>query len=232
MIRVQVLTKEQNDRARLMAHQMLKRNAARYGITNLSASDMNDEAIRGVISDLAACEVLAMACTATKPIVGSDEDDANVRYPYVFGDGEAVGKTLSADEVAYLFAAYTKVQHDFGPHEALVTPDDVNIWVDRLTGGADDFPFLRLSSPQWAELLTAFAERLKSLSGILESQWSELPESLASSLATFCLGTTSSGEPVATGSNAAEPVLDGNEISFEQAIRIANNIRSKNESHS
>lgn len=231
VVRMQVLSKEQHDRARLMAYQSLKKNAARYGITNLSNTDMNDEAIRGVISDLAACEVIAMSCTGTKPITGSDDDDGKVRYPYVFGDGEAVGRTLSADEVAYLFSAYTMVQHDYGPHEAICLPDDVNAWVERLTGGAAEYPFLRLSSPQWAELLTAFAERLSSLSGILESQWESLPDSLKSALQTFCLGTGSSGEPAASGS----PVLPGkgNELSFEEAIRLSQQIKDAEQlSHS
>lgn len=222
-LRIQVLSKEQHDRARLVAQNQVKKNAQRYGLPPLSSADLNEEAVKSVVADLAACEVLAMACVGTKPI-GDDADGPNVRYPFVFGDGEAVGKTLTADEVAYLFAAYTMVQHKFGPHESLIqTDEDMNSWVRRLALGAAEYPFLRLSSPQWVELLTALATRLLTLSGILESQWESLPESLRSALQTFCLGTGSASEPPENASPAGTELPGpGSEISFEQALRLAN----------
>jgi hypothetical protein len=223
VLRVQVLHNEQHTRARLMAHNAVKKYAERYGLPKLTAADMHEEAVKGVVTDLAACEVLAMACTGVNPINGADTEDPNVRYPVIFANGEAVTKTLSSDEVAYLFAAYTMVQHKYGPHEAICLPEDVNAWVTRLVEGAAEFPFLRLSSPQWAELLTAFATRLYSLSGILESQWSSLPESLKSELQSFLLATGSSGEPAADSSPAGDELPGpGKEVSFEQALRLAN----------
>lgn len=227
-LRIEVLAKEQHDRARLVAQNQVKKNAQRYGLPPLSSADLNEEAVKGVVADLAACEVLAMACKGTEPIGGSaDAEDAKVRYPLVFGDGEQVGKTLSADEVAYLFAAYTLVQHKFGPHEALVTSEDeINAWVRRLTLGAADYPFLRLSSPQWVELLTAFAGRLWRLSGILESQWESLPDALKSELQTFCMGTGSASEqPENASPDGTELPGPGAEISMEQAIRLATRMK-------
>jgi len=91
--------------------------------------------------------------------------------------------------------------------------------VRRLKEGAADHAFLRLSSPQWAELLTLMAARLYDLSGTLISQWQSLPESLRSALQMYCLDTGSSGEPVETSYEAALP---SSEISFEQALRFAN----------
>jgi hypothetical protein len=220
-IRMQVLTKSDHDRARLVSHGAVKKNAARYGLSNLTPQDMASEAVQGVISDLAACEVLAMACTQTETFAGSDGEAEQVRYPLIFPDGEAVGKTLTADEVAYLFSAYTMVQHKYGPHEAICLPEDVNAWVRRLVEGAAENPFLRLSSPQWAELLTSLASKLYTLSGVLESQWSSLPDSLKSDLETYCLGTGSAGEPADSGSPTATLPGPGNDISFEQALRFA-----------
>jgi hypothetical protein len=225
---VHVLSKEQHDRARLIAQASVKKNATRYGLPPLTAADMNEEAVKGVVADLAACEVLAMACTATVPITGADSEDEKVRYPYVWGDGDQVGKTLSADEVAYLFAAYTTIQHKFGPHEALCLPEDTNAWVQRLVLGAAEYPFLRLSSPQWAELLTAFAARLHTLSGILESQWESLPDSLKSELQTYCLGIGSATEqPGSASPTGTELPGATGELSFEQAVRVANLIRNQ-----
>lgn len=224
-LRMQVLSKVDSDRARLVSHAAVKKNAARYGIANLTPQDMASEAVQGVISDLAACEVLAMACTQTETFTGSDGDDEQARYPLIFPDGEAVGKTLTADEVAYLFSAYMLVQHKYGPHEAICLPEDVNAWVRRLVEGAAENPFLRLSSPQWAELLTSLAGKLYALSGFLESQWSSLPDSLKSGLETYCLGIGSAAEQPESGSSPdSNPVLPGpgSDVSFEQAVRFAN----------
>lgn len=224
-VRIQVLAKEEHDRARLAAQHLVKKQAQKYGLPALTAADMNEEAVKGVVADLAACEVLAMACTQTKPFVGSQtEDNPKVNYPRIWADGEAVGRTLSADEVAFLFAAYTMVQHKFGPHEALLgTEDDINAWVKRLALGAADYPFLRLSSPQWVELLMGFATRLLDLSGVLESQWESLPQSLKSELQTYCLGTGSASEqPENAPQTGTELPGPGGEISFEQALRVAN----------
>jgi hypothetical protein len=221
-LRCQVLAKEDNDRARLTAFQSLKKNAGRYGITSLTEADLRDEAIRGVVSDLAACEVIAMAYTTTTPTPGFTEDDPLCKYDRVFPDGEAVGKTLTADEVRYLFSAYQLVQAKYGPNEAVCLPEDINLWVRRLVEGAADFPFLRLDSHQWAELLTMMAGQLYKLSDLLTSQWESLPESLRSDLQTYCLDTTSSGEPVGSLSASGQPQLPEGEISFEQAVRFAN----------
>lgn len=223
-IRIQVLAKDDHDRARFAAHALLKKTAAKYGLPNLTPEDMASDAIGGVASDLSACEVLALACLSPDPMPGHTEDDEHVRYRRIFADGEAVGKTLTPDEVLYLFSAYNMTQFKYGPHEAVCLPEDINAWVRRLVEGAAQNPFLRLSSAQWAQMLTAMARRLYDLSVLLESQWQSLPESLRSDLATYCLGISSSGEPAESFS---DPVLPGarGEVTFEQALRLANKIK-------
>jgi hypothetical protein len=222
-LRCQVLAKEDNDRARLNAHQLLKKNAARYGITSLTEADLRDEAIRGVISDLAACEVIAMAYTTTTPTPGSSKDDERCQYDRVFPDGEAVGKALTADEVRYLFSAYQIIQAKYGPNEAVCLPEDLDLWIKRLVEGADANFFLRLDSHQYAQLLTLMAAKLYGLSEYLTAQSSELPDSLKSDLATYFLDTGSVGSPPGdTSANSLDPRLPEGEISFEQAVRFAN----------
>lgn len=218
-IRIQVLTKDQHDKARMMARKRLKESAQTFGIS-LDIRDENSAAVQGVEGDLAACEVLAMAAHTENALPGQDDGAPLVRYGRIFTDGTEVGKVLTADEVAYLFAAYNIVQHKMGPHEAICSDEDVSMWVRRLVEGADTVPFLRLAAPQWAELLTKFATRLHELSGILESQWESLPDSLKSVLRTFCLGTTSSGEPAA--STSSDPALPAGDMSMDQAMRLAN----------
>ncbi len=159
-----------------------------------------------------------MAYTTTTPTPGFSKDDPVCKYDRVFPDGEAVGKVLTADEVRYLFSAYQLAQAKYGPNETICLPEDINLWVRRLVEGAAENPFLRLSSHQWAELLTMLARRLYGLSSFLEAQWESLPDSLKSELQMFCLGTGSSGEPADSISTA----LPEGEISFEQAVRFAN----------
>ncbi len=218
-IRIQVLTKDQHDKARLVARKRLKADAQRYGVS-LDPRDENSEAVRNVESDLAACEVLAMACRTVKALPGQGEDDPSTQFGGVFTDGTEVGSTLTADEVAYLFSAYSIVQHKMGPHEAICTDEDIDKWIRRLVEGADTLPFLLLSSPQWAELLTKFAERLYKLAGILDSQRESLPDSLRSELKTYFLDITSSGSPAESTSDA--PMLPEGEVSMDQAMRLAN----------
>lgn len=219
-IRIRVLSKDQQDRARIVAHKKVKENAAKYGLLNLNLTDMSSPAIEGVLSDLAACEALAMACQSVEPAPGYNADDPACQYLYVFPDGDSVGSTLSADEVAYLFSAYHIVQHKYGPHEAICSEEDVNAWVRRLSEGAASYPFLRLSSPQWAELLTGLAKRLSTLSGILESEWESLPEHLRSQLQTFCLGTGSSSEVAESTSESSMQTQPDGTISFSEAMRL------------
>ncbi len=219
-IRIQVLRKEDHDRARLMAHQRLKTSAGRYGLGVLEVKDMASPVVQEVLADLAGCEILALACMTPK----SQSDDADKpKYVRVFPDGDAVSKVLSADEIAVLFSAYLQVQHDFGPYEPLIAgEEDVSAWIRRLVEGADTLPFLRLSSPQWAELLNSLALRLYTLSDTLTSQWSSLPESSQLSLAKYCMVTTSSGEPAVS---TTEPQLLGlradSPIDFDTAVRMA-----------
>jgi hypothetical protein len=218
-IRIQVLRKEEHDRARLVSIQRLKDSARDFGISALTPDDMRDEAVRGVISDLSACEVLAMSCTTTAPMSGEDATDADAKYGRVFPDGKAVGKTLTPDEVRYLFSAYHLLQQKYGPNESLCLPEDINLWIRRLVEGAEQYPFLRLSSLQWGELLTALAKKLYTLSDLLISKWETLPESWKSELQTYCLDTGSSGVPA---ESSIETELPQGDISFEQAMRFAN----------
>ncbi len=218
-IRIQVLSKDQHDKARFVARKRLKEDAQKYNL-KLDFSDERSEAISGVEGDLSACEVLAMACRTVTALPGKSEDDPLVQYGGVFTNGSEVGSTLTADEVAYLFSAYNLVQHRMGPNEVICSEEDIDKWILRLVEGAAQNPFLRLSAPQWAELLTKFAGRLYKLSGILVSQWGSLPDSLKSELLTFCLATTLSGQP-AESSSESLPALGDGEISMDQAMRFS-----------
>lgn len=193
-IRIRVLTMEDHNRARITAQQALKRSVAGFGIQALDKSDMDSPAVREVLGDLVAHEILCMACLNHKPSF-EETDDRPAVYGRVFNTPEDLRRVLTADETLTLFRAYQLVQHKWGPFE-LTTGDDaeVDAWVKRLEEGARLFPLLALSLPQLHELTSSLAARISSLSRILGSHWESLPPSLASLLEPYCLGTGSYGE--------------------------------------
>jgi hypothetical protein len=111
-IRIQVLRMDEHDQARIIAQQKLKAR-------RIANEDLNSAAIKEVLGDAVAKELIAMACLTVDPMEGSDPPV----YGRVFRDGEDVGK-LSADEVLVLFNAYQLVQHKYGPFERTITGPD------------------------------------------------------------------------------------------------------------
>jgi len=96
-VRIQVLRKEDHDRARLTATKVLERNASRYGIGKLTPELMATANVREVLGDITACELLAVACLTPNPQAGSTEESPI--YGRIFPDGESVGKVVGADDL-------------------------------------------------------------------------------------------------------------------------------------
>jgi len=188
-VRIQVLTQEEHDRARLIAHDVVKR---KHG---LGEQEINSAVIQdGVYADAVAREVLAMAVVSAEPIPGT-ENNATPTYAREFTDGTEIGKVLYSDELAILFNAYVVTQHKFGPTESTVSSrEEVTAWVQRLKEGGAAYPLLSLSWQALAELAMQLGARSWSLSSILESQFSSLPSSTQSLLATLGIGNGWFGE--------------------------------------
>lgn len=194
-VRIQVLTMDDHNRARIVAQQVLKRSAADYGIPNMDKADMDSPAVREVLGDLVAHELLCMACLSDKATFEETEEKAAV-YGRIFRTAEDLRSRLTADETLVLFNAYMLVQHKYGPFERTLNEDgDLEAWVQRLEEGGSAFPLLALSLPDLVGLTSSMAARISLLSHTLESQWERLPDSSKSALAPFCMGMFSSGEP-------------------------------------
>lgn len=215
-VRIQVLTMDDHNRARMVAQEILKRSAKDYGIPNLEKADMDSPAVREVLGDLVAHELLCMACRVEDP---TDPLVETPTYGRVFRTADDLRKRVTADETLVLFNAYMLVQHKYGPFElTLNDDDDLEAWVKRLEEGGSAFPLLALSLPQLAELTLSQAQRISSLCRILESQWETLPDSFKSLIGPYCMGMFSVGGPpddymTSTGSSR--------EISLNQALRLA-----------
>lgn len=218
-VRIKVLTMEDHNRARIQAQKALKQSVAGFGIEALDKNDVDSPAVREVLGDLVAHEILCMACVTEEPLFEAT-DDRPATYGRIFKTPSDLRRVLTADETLTLFEAYRLVQYRWGPFEMLTNEDgELEAWIQRLEEGARSFPLLALSLPQLHQLTSSLAERISLLSHILVSQWDSLPPSLASQLEEYCLGTGSSGERVesytqlSTGSSL--------EVTIEQAVRSA-----------
>ena len=205
-LRIQVLTMRDHDEARILAHRWLvdKRKIKR--------DDMNGESIREVYGDAVARELLCMACVSVDPIHGSEKTNTP-KYNIVFPDADSLARKVSADELMVLFTSYQMAQHRFGPYEGTIrTEEDLNLWLARLIEGAAALPLAQRTWHQLVELITCLAQRAWSLSVILESQFSGLPDTLKLHLETLGFGTGYFGKPL------ANITADGSKPSDEQMI--------------
>ncbi len=218
--RIQVLKSEDHDRARIVAQKKLKAKVAGFGIEALDSKDMESPAVREVLGDIVAHELLTMAVLSDKASFEETEENAAV-YARVFRDSSQISKVLSADETLALYNAYMLVQHKYGPFERTIGSDEeLDDWVNRLAEGGSAFPLLALTSPQLAELTLSLAERISSVSRILASLWESLPDTSKSDLAPYCAGIGSFGEQLAksTASSYSESLAEP--VRIEQALRM------------
>ncbi len=174
-IRITVLPHEKHDAARIDANKRLREKG-------FSADDLAGLTMREVLGDAVAKELLAMACVTSEPQL-NDENGQPI-YGRIFRSAKDLDK-LRADEIAVLYNAYLLTQQKYGPYP---NDPDVELWIKKLMEGGQAFPFLYLSSPDLVNLASSFAERVWSMSRVLESQWAQLPASLQSDLAKFSLG--------------------------------------------
>jgi len=203
-MRIQVLTMAEHDEARIKAHAWLKSKGAAPG-------DFGGEALKEVLGDAVARELLALACVSEDPIKGSEERN-QPRYARIFKSGADLQK-LTADELMTVFTAWEMTQHKFGPFEGSIeSQEEVTAWIKRLVEGASAYPLVRRNWHQLAELVRFLSERSYCLSAILDSQFSTLPHTLASDLAKWDIGTGSFGKRHAIG------ILPGLASSEEELI--------------
>ncbi len=226
-IRIRVLSMEDHNRARIMAQAALKKSVSGFGVENLDKSDMDSPAVREVLGDLVAHEILCMACLSDKPKPHMiDAPEGPDKYARVFHNPGELRRVLTADETLTLFNAYRLVQYKWGPFEGILgEAGEVEAWVKRLEEGARSFPLLALSLPQLHQLTLSLAERISLLSRILVSQWDSLPPSLASQLETYCLGTGLSGA-LADHYTQISSESSQTEVSLDRAARMSE--RDKN----
>lgn len=173
--RMLVLSVEQHQEARTRAQRKLEK---------LKFSDTNGVNLREVYGDMVAKELLAMAVVGVDPIPGSEQRDGGVVYPRHFQSAEEFGSArVSADELSVLFTLYTLTQAKYGPFDHVIENEhQLTKWMELLVKGATAAPLARCD---WRALVASsmlLARRAYTLSALLESQRSSLPDTLVSIL--------------------------------------------------
>jgi hypothetical protein len=213
-IRIQVLRMEDHEMAQIRAYNAVKPKFA-------DAKDMDAAAVKEIIGDAAAKELLAMACLEPEPVGTFDPPI----YPRIFRNGDDV-KKLAADEVTVLFNHYITIQHKYGPFERTIESDaDLNDWIKRLGEGARAFPLAQLTLPQLVELCGLLARRAYTLSCALQHQWSSLPPTLQSLLESCSLDTGFYGSLPAASTQESLETDEIETLTREAAEAIAERMR-------
>lgn len=225
-VRIQVLTMEDHNKARLLATQALKKHVKEIGMEALDRQDMDNDAVREVLGDLVAHELLFQACLSEK---NYGDDDSDPVYAKLFKSTDDIRKKLTADETLILFNAYRLTQHKWGPFEKTMTDDgDVEAWITRLKEGGSAFPLLALQLPQLADLAYTLSEKISSLCQILGSQWTDLPDSLKSKLTDCFTDTTLFG--LQHDGSTQTFLADSREFDINTAMVLANQSKQDRES--
>ena len=217
-VRIQILTSLEHDKARELAHGALKKRG-------IDKDDMSAPAIREVLGDAIAKELIAMACLGERDYAKDGEAPI---YQRVFRGSRDVD-ALGADEILVLFNAYQLVQNKYGPFERNLSDSDVDAWIERLGEGGSAFPLLNLALPQLVLLAQSLAVRHSTLCHIMASQLSSLPPSSVALLEPFLSGITFAGEPA----DGTEPLGSARKdrpltpITTEAAAEIAAKMRER-----
>lgn len=218
-IRIKALRMNAHDDARVRAREKLRKKP-RVVKEDFEGANI----IREVEGDMVARELLWLACTVDTPKTRADGTEW---YPQAFPNPEAIGERLTGDEIAVLFSSYLMIQQKYGPSPGSMTEEEIDKWIERLVEGGSALPLARLNSHQLAKLLWSLAHRNYTLCRTLESQRSNLPDTLNAALESLsfdisCFGTpqeNSASTPESSG-ELAEQV-----ITIEDAIEISKQFR-------
>lgn len=188
-VRLQVLTTKERQLA-------LRRALDWCKAQNLTKEDLGAEVVQeGIYGAAVAREILAIACVSEKDH-RTNTDDGKPLYARVFANGSQVDEVMTGDQLATLFSAYTLVQKKFGPFATDIESEaELNAWIKRIWEGASAVPLAWRDSAQLVDLLSLLIARVVTLSLILESQLSSLPDTLVSELRTWGIGTGYFGSP-------------------------------------
>lgn len=186
-VRIQVLNLSEYDEARIRAQHWLVEKK------RIAKDQLDGQAVKEVLGDRIAKELISMACLSVEPIKNTEETGFP-RYMRHFITADAVD-VLTADELEALWMTLQMIQRKYGPYEGnLDSPEQTTAWMKRLVEGGTALPLGALGWHHLVELTISLAERSYTLSAILASQSSNLPSTLAAPLSNWDIGTSLYGK--------------------------------------
>jgi hypothetical protein len=165
-IRIIIPAEVEYSKARLAAHKRMSEES------KLPVDEWNTPEMAGIVGDLIAKEMLARCCYRDR------ETENGTRHQRLFGDSKHVEQALMKDEIAILFDLFICAEHELGPRLAVLSEDELDMWIERLKRGLD--PLARMALPSLVELIRGLLLRVERLSGFL-SQESQFSSSLSTS---------------------------------------------------
>jgi hypothetical protein len=147
------------DQARLAAHERMKKES------RLPIEEWDTEANHGIMGDLIAKEMLARCCFRDRPRKNADGEEGEPFHQRLFGSSRDVEKALGKQELGVLFDAFLMIEHRLGPRLSILTGEEIDEWIKRLSGGLS--PLARLVYPDLVELIRGLHQRTIELSGLL-----------------------------------------------------------------
>lgn len=186
-VRIQVLNLSEYDEARIKAQHWIVEKK------RISRDQLDGQAVKEVLGDRIAKELISMACLSVDPIKDT-EQTGYPRYLRHFVNADAVD-VLLADELEALWMTLQMIQRKYGPYEGnLDSAEQVTAWMKRLVEGGTALPLGQLGWHHLVELTMSLAERSYTLSAILASRSSNLPDTLAAPLTNWDIGTSLFGK--------------------------------------
>lgn len=213
-VRIRALGMEHHDQARIRAFRFFKDKG-------YSGDDLQNISMREVVGDQIAKELIAMACL-TAASQGTDGNTGEPIYGRIFHSAAQVDK-LRPDELTVLFNAYKLVQDKYGPLEHNT---DIERWVKRLMEGGETLPLLSLDLPELASLTSSLAGKVYGISRVLASQWSELPDTLASRLERYISDISSYSGLADDSEQATTESLVDEMIELDDAITLSRTMKA------
>lgn len=89
-----------------------------------------------------------------------DKDDVNKR---LWTAPSEIRHYLTQDECACLYRSYEEAQYRWGPLWSMLTPEEIDEWLAKLTEGAADYPLGHLGQGALVQLIVSLAFQLRNL---------------------------------------------------------------------
>lgn len=182
--RMQILTQQQIDQARVAAerytHERLKNGGK---LTDEQVTAVRKEAWEDIYENALQCELLVLAMrevSAVSQPVSMQGSEQITGYPMLFRSARQIRELLTTDETAALVHTYTVIQHKYGPLWRTLSDEECDALIEKVTTGAESYPFSGLGPLALVQLATSFAWRcrnLKTAIGSLGSDSSDTPTS-------------------------------------------------------